>query len=809
MAAVKPLSPEALYRRCDPGMFAFDTTDDLKALDRIIGQDRAVEAVRFGIGIRREGYNMFALGPSGTGKYNMVRQFLEDKAATDPVPLDLCYINNFETSHKPDLLLLPTGRGAPLRRDMERLVEELQAAIPAAFESDEYRNRKQALEEQFKERHEKAFAAIQGEAQEKGIALMRTPVGLALAPVHDGEVLSPEDFKKLSKEDQDRTKEDMTRLEGKLHDALVEAPKWEGELREKVKGLNRDVANFAMGHLIGGLRKGYQDLPEVLSYFDAVQNDLIENLDQFLAPEAGTSEAANAMAMPQTQSPRSFLRRYQVNLMVDHGKSQGAPVVYEDHPNLQNLIGSIEHISQFGAMMTDFTLIKPGALHRANGGYLILDARKILTTPYAWEELKRSLMSHEIRIESLAKILSMVSSVSLEPEPVALDVKVVLIGDRMLYYMLCQHDPDFSELFKVAVDFEEELDRRPAHMKLYARLIADVIRREKLKPFDRSAVARVIEHASRMAGDSEKISTHMRSLADLLREADYWTSDNGKTAVSADDVQKAIDAKIRRVDRMRERSHEQITRKTIFIDTKGAVTGQVNALSVLQLGDFSFGRPSRITARVRLGKGEVVDIEREVELSGPLHSKGVLILSGFLGARYCRDLPLSLSASLVFEQSYGGIDGDSASSTELYVLISALAEAPIKQSMAVTGSVNQLGQVQPIGGVNEKIEGFFDICKADGLSGEQGVMIPASNVKHLMVRRDVIDAVARGQFHIWPVATIDEGIEILTGIPAGARGKDGKFPADSINGRVEAALIGFAEKARAFAQRHHQNGGDD
>ncbi len=809
MAAVTPLGPDALYRRCDPDMFAFDTTDDLKTLDQIIGQDRAVEAVRFGIGIRREGYNMFALGPSGSGKYHMVRQFLEDKAAADPVPLDLCYVNNFETSHKPDLLLLPTGRGAALSRDMDRLVEELQAAIPTAFESDEYRNRKQALEEQFKERHEKAFAAIQQEAQENGISLMRTPVGLALAPVRNDEVLSPDDFKKLSKKDQDRTKEDMARLEGKLHDALVDAPKWEGELRKKVKELNRDVANFAMGHMIGGLRKGYEDLPEVLSYFDAVQHDLIENLDKFLAPEDGTPEAAIAMAMPQAQSPESFLRRYKVNLMVDHGKSQGAPVVYEDHPNLQNLIGSIEHLSQFGAMMTDFTLIKPGALHRANGGYLILDARKVLTTPYAWEEIKRSLKSHEIRIESLAKILSLVSSVSLEPEPVPLDVKVVLIGDRMLYYLLCQHDPDFSELFKVAVDFEEEMDRRPDNMKLYARLIADVIRVEKLKPFNRSAVARVIEHASRTAGDSEKISTHMRSLADLLREADYWTSDNGETVVSVDDVQKAIDAKIHRLDRLRERSYEQITRKTIFIDTKGAVTGQVNGLAVLQLGDFSFGRPSRITSRVRLGKGEVVDIEREVELSGPLHSKGVLILSGFLGARYCQDRPLSLSASLVFEQSYGGIDGDSASSTELYALLSALAEAPIKQSIAVTGSVNQLGQVQPIGGANEKIEGFFDICMADGLSGEQGVMIPASNVKHLMLRGDVIAAVAEGQFHIWPITTIDEGIEVLTGIPAGARGKNGKFPARSINGRVEAALVGYADMARAFTQRRRPKKGDD
>ena len=807
MASVKPLKPGALYKRCDLGQLAFDTTLDLKSLDEIVGQDRAVEAVRFGIGIRQQGYNMFALGPAGTGKFTLVRRFLEERATEGSVPSDLCYVHNFEVPHRPKALLLPAGRGAPFRKDMAELLEVLRVAIPAAFESEDYRTRKQALAEKFKEKQEKAFTAIEEEAKTIGIVLVRTPVGVGLAPVRDGEILGPDDFKKLPQEERDRTKTDMPLLEKKLKDALLEAPRWERELQEKLKELNRDVTNYAVGNLIDDLRKRYEELPKVQAHLDAVREDLIENVDAFLNPEAASGDSlADAAPQQGTGVPAAF-RRYQVNLLVDHGSTEGAPVIYEDHPNLQNLIGRIEHLSQFGTLLTDFKLIKPGALHRANGGYLILDARKVLTSPAAWEELKRALRSREIRIESLGQILSIVSTVSIEPEPVPLDVKVVLTGDRMLYYLLCHYDPDFQELFKVTVDFEEEVDRRPKTMQLYARVIADIARHDGLKPFDRAAVARVIEHGSRLAGDAEKISTHMRSLADLLSESDYLAGHNGKPVVTANDVEEAIEAQIHRADRIRERSYEQITRNTVLIDTEGEVVGQVNGLSMIQLGQFSFGRPSRITARVRLGRGRVVDIEREVELGGPIHSKGVLILSAYLGARYSPEQPLSLSASLVFEQSYGGVEGDSASSAELYALLSALAEVPVCQSLAVTGSVNQLGQVQAIGGANEKIEGFFDICASGGLTGGQGVLIPASNVKQLMLRKDVVDAVAEGKFHVWPVSTVDEGIELLTGMKAGRRGKNGKFPKDSINERIEAQLVRFAEKARDFAR--HRPGDEE
>jgi lon-related putative ATP-dependent protease len=498
-----------------------------------------------------------------------------------------------------------------------------------------------------------------------------------------------------------------------------------------------------------------------------------------------------------------------VNVMVDHSATTGAPIVYEDHPTVQNLMGRVEHTAQMGTLVTDFNLIKAGALHRANGGYLILEARKVLLQPFTWEELKRALRSQEIRLETLAQTLSLISTVSLEPEPIPLDVKVVLLGERLLYYTLAQFDPDFAELFKVAADFEDQMDRNADGHLLYARLIASLARKEQLRPFDRGAVARVIERSARLAGDAEKLTAHLRSIVDLLREADYWAGEAGHQVITADDVQQAIDAQIRRLDRVRERVQEEIQRGTILIDTEGATVGQVNGLSVLAVGQFAFGRPSRITARVRLGRGEVVDIEREVALGGPIHSKGVLILASYLGARYVPDRPLSLSASLVFEQSYSGVEGDSASSTELYALLSALAELPVKQGLAVTGSVNQYGQVQAIGGVNEKIEGFFDICRARGLTGEQGVLIPASNVKHLMLRHDVIDAVAAGQFQVYPVETIDQGIELLTGVPAGERDAQGAFPEGSVNQRVEARLVALSEKRLAFGVPERGGIGDE
>jgi lon-related putative ATP-dependent protease len=800
MSAIKPLEAAVLRRRCEPESFDFTTTAELEALTDIIGQARAVEAVRFGIGMRREGYNLFVLGPPGIGKHSLVRQFLEQEVITKPTPPDWCYVNNFGQPYKPRALRLPPGQGIALRQEMSQLVEELRSTIPAVFDSEDYRTRKQGLEEEFKAREEKAFAELKQRAAEHGFAMMRTPAGLAFAPVQDDHVLTPEQFDQLSAAEQERITTELTELQEQLQTTIQQAPRWEREFRERLKALTREVTLLAVGHLMDELQEKYQPLPEVVNYLDAVQQDIVENVDDFRPAEESSPAAVLGIPMPGVAKDSSPFRRYQVNLLVDHSVTQGAPVIYEDHPTHPNLVGKVEHlVTPMGALTTDFSLIKPGALHRANGGYLVLDAHKVLQQPYAWEQLKRALRSGEIRLESLQQIFGLISTISLEPEPIPLDVKIVLVGERLLYYLLATYDPDFAELFKVEVDFEEQMERSPENNLLYARLIGTLARKEGLRHFDRTAVAQVIEHSARLVGDAERLSPHMQSIADLLREADYWAGQAGHDVVSAADVQQAVAAQIYRADRVRQRVQEEIQRETILIDTQGEQIGQINGLSVLTLGNYAFGRPSRITARVWLGKGEVVDIEREVELGGPIHSKGVLILSGFLGARYALERPLSLSASLVFEQSYSGVEGDSASSAELYALLSALAEAPVKQSLAVTGSVNQHGQVQAIGGVNEKIEGFFDLCWVRGLTGHQGVLIPAANVKHLMLRQDVVEAVAAGKFHIYPVETIDQGIEIVTGLLAGERDQAGNYPAGSLNQRVEARLAALTDRWRAFS----------
>lgn len=798
MATIERLGPEALCARCDPARFSFKTTSELEDLTEVVGQQRAIQAIEFGIGISRDGYNLFVLGNPGTGRHSVVRQFIERKAAIEPVPPDWCYVNNFEQPHKPRLLELPAGTGAKLRRDMEQLIEDLRSAIPAAFESEEYRARRQELEQELKERQEHAFEKLRQQAESHGISMIRTPSGMAFAPVHKGEVLSPEEFHKLPEAEQKRIEAVVTSLEEQLEQIVQRLPQMRREGQRRIRELERDVTMSAVGHLIDELKKEYATLPKVVDYLEAVQQAVIDNADDFRRQEEGQEISILGISLARAAGATA-LRRYQVNVLIDHSGAKGAPVLYEDNPSYQSLVGRVEHISQMGALVTDFTLIKPGALHQANGGYLILDVRKILMQPYAWEGLKRALSSQEVRIESLGQALSLVSTVSLEPEPIPLNIKVVLLGERLLYYLLNYFDPEFADLFKVAADFEDTMTRTGESDLLYARLIATIARKEGLLALDRAACARLIEHGARVAADAEKLSIRLRDITDNLREADYWARQAGRDVVTGDDVQRALDARINRADRLRERLQDEIHRGTLLIDTQGERVGQVNGLSVVGLDDFIFGHPSRITASVRLGKGEVLDIQREVELGGPLHSKGVLILSGFLGARYAPNRPLSLSASLVFEQTYGAVEGDSASSAELYALLSALAEAPIKQSLAVTGSVNQHGEIQAIGAVNEKIEGFFDVCKRRGLTGDQGVLIPAANVKHLMLRREVVEAVAQQKFHIYPVSTVDQGIELLTGLPAGERDENGLFPDGTINQRVEVKLLILAEEARAFA----------
>ncbi len=798
-----PLPPDALYRRCNPNDFDFETTAELDELRHMVGQQRAVEAIQFGAGMDVDGFNLFVLGAAGTGRHSFIRQFLAQRASSRPPASDWCYVNNFQQPQKPKALDLPAGRGRRLRGDVNRVIEEAHTAVPAAFESDDYRTRRQAVEDEFKEEQSRTFEEIQKHARERDIQIIQTPTGIAFAPVRRGEVLSPDEFEKLPETEQQRVQKDIEEVSKEFRAAMQETPKRVRKAREKVRELDREFAVYAVGSLIEDLIHSYEDLPKVVDYLDSMQADIIDNIDQFRTSPEQQQQQQMVQRMAGVSGGGSDAsaidRRYGVNLLVDNSDAEGAPVVFEDHPAYTYLIGRIEHLSQMGALLTDFSLIRPGALHRANGGYLVLDVRKVLMEPFAWEALKQALKSRHIRIESLGQAYSLVSTVSLEPEPVPLRVKVVLIGERLLYYLLQALDPEFSELFKVAADFDDQMERTPENHRLVAQLLGNIAARENLRPLDRSAVARVIEESARHAGDSQRLSTQVRHAADIVREANYWASQDLNDVIQADDVQRAIDSRIRRASRIRERTQDEIQRGTILIDTEGARIGQINALAVAQIGDFAFARPSRITARISLGAGKVIDIEREVELGGPLHSKGVLILSGFLASHYVADRPLSLAATLVFEQSYGGIEGDSASSAELYALLSALAQVPIKQSFAVTGSVNQYGEVQAISAVNEKIEGFFDTCHARGLTGDQGVLIPASNVQHLMLRQNVIDAVESGQFHIYPVRTIDQGMALLTGVPAGEPDERGEFPEATLNHRIRARLIELAEKRQAFA----------
>jgi lon-related putative ATP-dependent protease len=792
------LAPPQLRRTCDAAGLPFATTNELEDFGEVLGQSRAVEAIRFGVGMERDGYNLYAMGPEGIGRHTIVRRFLEQKARERETPADWCYVFDFAAPDRPRALRLPAGSAPRFRDDMAHLVEDLRTGIPSAFETDEYRTRLQEIESEFEKRHDAMIEAIGEKARGEGIALVRTPAGFGFAPMHKDKVMSPEEFHALSEAKQKKVQDAISTLEQELARAIQEVPKMRREAQRKVRELNRQVIGATVTGLIEELKAAYVSLESVVHYLESVHEDVLDHAEFFRHPKDGEQRTLFGIALPEHES-ESPLGRYQVNVLIEHEQGSGAPIVHEDNPTHDNLVGRVEHQAQMGTLVTNFMLIKAGAFHRANGGYLVLDALKVLTQPFAWEALKRAMRSREIRTESLGQVLSLVSTVGLKPEPIPFDQKVVLVGERIIYYLLQAYDPEFPELFKVAADFEEDIERGPGSDLLYARVVATIARREKLRPADRGAVARLIEQGARAAGDAGKLSVAMQDLTDLLRESDYFAASAGREAVAREDVERALAAREERQSRIRERVREQMQKGTLLIDTSGERPGQVNGLSVVQLGEFAFGMPSRITARVRLGSGGVVDIEREAELGGPLHSKGVMILSGFLAGRYSVDRPLSLSATLVFEQNYGGVEGDSASCAELCALLSALAEVPLRQAVAMTGSVNQHGDVQAIGGVNEKIEGFFDLCKARGLTGTQGVVIPAANVRHLMLRQEVVDAVAAGRFAVHAVENVDQALEILSGLPAGARDALGRFPAGSVNARVEQRLAAFADRVRAFA----------
>ena len=805
MSPTLALTPDRLRRQCNPEELGFSSTRDLEPVEGLIGQTRALGALNFGIDLEARGYNVFVLGAPASGRHNAVREFLINKARNKPAPDDWLYVHNFEEPHRPRAIRLPDGRGRQLATDMQALLDGLKTTMPAVFDSEDYQARRGAIDSEFRSTQENAFNEIAQKAESQDLRVIRTQTGIAIVPVQNGEIIEPAAMENLSEEVRQVIQERITGLQEELRHVMENVPRLDKDRRERVRELNRNLASVAVGQAINDLLVRYGEFDDVRDYLEQVRVDLIENAQLFVQA-AEQSEAEDGQRMQQELPLDTRFNRYRANLLVGHTTVAGedseiledqAPVIFEDSPGLGQLLGRIEHVPHMGAMLTDFTLIKAGALHRANGGYLVMDAERLLSSPMAWQALKRCLRAHCISITPPMMDVSTTTAITLEPEPIPLDAKIILIGQRGTFYALSQLDPDFMDLFKVAADFNETTEWQ-SDLKDYARLIAGIAQKMSTRPASAAAVAAIIEHAARLTDDTEKLTLQVGFLSELMRESDYWCGVDGKEIIEDTHVVKAIDQQIYRLDRIREQMHEQILRDTVLVDTSGEAVGQINGLSVLQIGNFRFGKPTRITARARMGSGELVDIEREVNLGGPLHSKGVLILTGFLSARYALNQPISLRGTLVFEQSYGGVDGDSASSTELYALMSALSGIPIKQGLSVTGSVNQKGEVQAIGGVNEKIEGFFDICESRGLTGEQGVLIPQSNVKNLMLRQYVVDAVSAGKFHIYAVSHIDEGIEILTGVEAGAPQEDGSFPIGSINRRVEDTLVSFAEERRRY-----------
>ena len=789
------LAPEQLRLVCDPKELGFSTTAELAPAPAIIGQDRAIRSLDFGLTIKEQGFHIYVAGVPGTGRTSAVRSFLEEMAKGKPVPSDWCYVNNFEDSYKPKALRLPPGLGRRLERDVKGLVDHARREIPKAFESEQYAAKREETIGRFNKLREQLFTQLSQTAAAQGLGLQATPVGLVIIPAIQGRPMTDQEFVGLNPEVREEIGRRREVLEGELRNMMRQLRSSEKDTSEEIAKLDREVAIFSIAHVVQELMDDYKEFPDVIKYVGAVQSDMLGNLSQFREEPA---EAAKQMPIAALWSKDMAFRKYQVNVVVDNSTNGGSPVVIELNPTYANLFGRIEKEAQFGAFLTDFTLIRAGSLHKANGGYVVIPVEEILKNVFSWDSLKRAIRNGEIAIEDPAERLGFVATKILMPDPIPLNVKILLIGNPYLYHTLYAYDEDFKELFKVKADFDTRMERSQENLRAYAGSICIVCQKEGLHPFGASAMAKVIEYSSRLAEDQGKLSTRFSEISDILREASYWAVKAGAETVEPSHVAQAIEERICRSNLVQERVNELIAQGTIIIDTTAEEVGQVNGLSVISLGDYSFGRPSRITATVAVGREGVMDIERETKLGGPIHTKGVMILGGVLADRYAQDKPLTLSARLTFEQSYEGVEGDSASSAELYALLSRLSGVPVKQYIAVTGSVNQKGDVQAIGGVNEKIEGFFSVCKAKGLNGQQGVMIPASNVRHLMLKEEVVEAVREGTFHVWAVRSIDEGIEVLTGFPAGPRKPDGGFEEGKVNYLVDQRLREFARQFREF-----------
>jgi lon-related putative ATP-dependent protease len=795
---------EELRWQCDPNTLPFETTETVQACDEIIGQERALEAIRLGLDINSVGYNIFVTGLAGTGRFTTIKCVLEDINVQGTIPNDLCYVNNFKNPDMPHMVSLRAGEGNAFKKEMENLVESLKKKIPLLFENETYLNKKKEVVEKYRNRQAEIFREFEKKVNKENFTLVQIQMGPysrpGIFPVHEGNPTNIEQLEtmveegKFSREDLDRMKEKQAELVDELENIFKEIRKAEKEIKELLTALDHEVISPVIKDSISDIREKFAD-EKIRHYLEEVQEDILANPYRFKEKEETPPSPIPGLILPQAAET---FTEYQVNVLVDNSETKGAPIIVEMTPNYRNLFGTMERVvERSGIWKTDFTHIKAGAFLRANGGYLIFNALDALLEPGVWPALKRTLKNQVMEIQTYDPFYLFATS-AIKPEPIACNTKVIMIGDARIYYVLYHLDDDFKKIFKIKADFDPVMNKDNDKISQYASFIRKICDEEKLRPFDRTGVASIVEYGARLTGKQKKLSTRFYLIADLLREANYCAGKDGSDVVKEKHVDQAIEKKIYRVNMIEQKIQEMIDEGTILIDSDGAVVGQVNGLSVYDMGDYAFGKPSRITAKTSMGKAGIINIEREAELSGPIHNKGVYILAGYLRDKYAQDKPITMSASLCFEQSYGGVEGDSASSTEIYALLSSLSCLPIRQDIAVTGSVNQKGEIQPIGGVNEKIEGFFDVCNAKGLTGKQGVIIPHQNIGDLMLRKDVVRTVKEGKFHIYPVKTIDEGIEILTGVEGGDGTADGKYKEGTVNGRVDQKLRELGMKIKEF-----------
>ena len=797
---------EKLRWICPEDMFQFACTADVEPLKEFIGQQRAIDSINFGLAVGRAGYNLFLTGLSGTGKAATIKsrlqRFIKEREAKGIKHEihDWCYVYNFSVPDQPRILNLPQGLGRSFSNHMDELLKTLREEIPKTLGSEEYNKRKQEIMEGHQRRYQDSLDALDKEAAEKSLMVQLSPMGAAVVPLREGKPLSREEFLTLPESEREEIEGKRIEMMRKVEDTYSRLRELEKEVGEKVKEIDLKAGEFAIARPFEELFKRYAEYPEVISFLKEVREYTLAKLELFMQ-----APMPQQVPAPPSLTQTDQFMAYKVNVFVDNSSVSGPPIIIEPNPNWFNMFGKIERKAMMGTYTSDHTMIKAGAVQSANGGYLILNIRDVLLNPGVWEGLKRVIKTREVRVEDPWEQFGFIAPQGMRIQPMPIEFKIIVMGEDTVYELLTMYDEEFWEMFKVKADFDYQMQRSDENMKSYACYIRSCCDEEKLLPFDRTGVAKVIEYAARAAGDQEKLSARFGPLKDLLIEADYWARESNSQMITGEHIEKAMKEKIHRLDLVAERIREMIREGTIMVDVEGEVIGQLNGLAVYDLGIFSFGRPNRITAKTFLGRRGVINIERESQLSGRIHDKGVLILSGYLGSKYAQDKPLSLSASICFEQSYSGVEGDSASSTELYAVLSSLADLPIKQNIAVTGSVNQKGEVQPIGGANQKVEGFFDVCKAKGLTGEQAVMIPYQNIRNLMLREDLIKAVRDGLFHIYAVKTIDQGIEVLTGVPAGERQADGTYPEGTVNHRVNRQLREYAQKLKGYYSSEPEN----